>query len=283
MTAQPVLGRARFVISLSRGERSIRRMHDPTTSLHARNAGARAGKTVLVITEEPFVRELLTAHLRAAGCFPMAVATGEEGRRLAAQVVPDLIVFDADSMPAADRDWAVGLVRDTSAKAVHTAMLSSDVAHACGADASACGASLCVSKPFEPGELVHKLLRLLRPTRESEPRPRVRPAAKAPSIELDRSQPTVRLLRAGGWRSLDLPRTEHRLLAFLLSDAGRIRSRTEIRDAVWGDAPVDLRTVDQYVRRLRLSLEHADARGLVKTVTGVGYRIEPEVLTRQVN
>lgn len=259
-------------------------MHDASPSLHARNAGTRgAGKTVLLITEEPFVRELLSAHLRAAGCFPMAVATAQEGRRLAAQVVPDLIVFDADSMPAADRDWAIGLAHHASAKVVHTAMLSSDVAHACGAGGSACSASLCVGKPFEPRELVRELLRLLRPTREGESRPRTRPVAKAPSIELDRSEPTVRLLRAGGWRSLDLPRTEHRLLAFLLSDAGRIRSRTEIRDAVWGDSPVNLRTVDQYVRRLRLSLEHADARGLVKTVTGVGYRIEPAVLTRQVN
>ena len=64
------------------------------------------------------------------------------------------------------------------------------------------------------------------------------------------------------------------MLAFLLADAERARSRDEIRDAVWSEAPVNLRTVDQYVRRLRQSLEAAGARGLVKTVKGVGYRLD---------
>lgn len=103
---------------------------------------------------------------------------------------------------------------------------------------------------------------------------------KTPSIELDQRQPTVRLLRPDGWYSLDLPWTQHRLLGFLLANPKRIHSREEIRDAVWSDAPVDLRTVDQYVRRLRQSLGDAGARDLVKTVTGFGYRIELTALSR---
>lgn len=245
------------------------------TPLYAGSAAApRAGKTVLLVAGEPFVRELMAAHLRAAGCFPMAVASAEEGQRLAAQVVPDMIVIDVDGAPTPHADWALQLARATKGKAVHTVMLSSGVSQACGTDGLQCGASLCVAKPLEPRELMRQLLRLLRPPRAAEQRPRARPPLKAASIELDRQQPTVRLLRPDGWQTLDLPWTEHRLLAFLLADAERVRSREEIRDAVWSEAPVDLRSVDQYVRRLRHSLEAAGARGLVKTVKGVGYRLD---------
>jgi two-component system phosphate regulon response regulator PhoB len=79
---------------------------------------------------------------------------------------------------------------------------------------------------------------------------------------------------------VDLPWTEHRLLSFLLSGADKAHSREAIRDAVWHDAPVDLRTVDQYIRRLRRSLDAAGARELVKTLSGVGYRLDLAVLQR---
>lgn len=248
--------------------------------MSARNPVPRSRKTVLLVTEEPLVRELLSAHLRAAGCFPMAVATVEEGRRLSAQVVPDLIVCDADSQPCIGTAWAIDVARASPGKVVHVAVLASDVAGACGSDGAACGASLCVGKPIEPRELVHRLLRLLRQARPSEPRLRPRTTTKAPSIEIDHVQASVRLLRPDGWYSLDLPRTEHRLLRCLLEESDRIHSREEIRDAVWGETPVDLRTVDQYVRRLRRSLAAADARDLVKTVNGFGYRIELGALAK---
>lgn len=241
-------------------------------------AAPRAGKTVLLVAGEPFVQELMAAHLRAVGCFPMAVASAEEGQRLAAQVVPDMIVIDVDAAPAAQTDWALQLARATKGKTVHAVMLSSSVLQRCGNDGLQCGTSLCVAKPFEPRELMHQLLRLLRLARAAEGPPRATPALKAALIELDLEQPTLRLLRPDGWQTLDLPWTEHRLLAFLLADPEHARCREEIRAAVWGDAPVDLRTVDQYVRRLRQSLDSAGARGLVKTMKGVGYRLDPSVL-----
>ncbi|MDP3083129.1 MAG: winged-helix domain-containing protein [Rubrivivax sp.] len=246
----------------------------PATPCAVSVAAPRAGKTVLLVAGEPFVQELMATHLRAVGCFPMAVASAEEGQRLAAQVVPDMIVIDADAVSTPPADWAVQLARATKGKTVHTVMLSCSVLQFCGNDGLQCGASLCVAKPFEPRELMRQLLRLLRISRGAEGRARAKPALKAASIELDLDQPTLRLLRPDGWQMLDLPWTEHRLLAFLLANAERARSREEIRDAVWGEAPVDLRTVDQYVRRLRQSLDAAGARGLVKTVRGVGYRLE---------
>lgn len=233
-----------------------------------------AGKTVLLIAQEPFVREFIASRLRASGCFPMPVASAEEGRRLAAQMVPDLILIDLDGAPPHDASWAAQLGRSSPGKRVRTVMLSSDMERICGSDGALCGADLCVPKPFEPRDLTGQLMRLLRPQRAQKRRPRARPPLKAASIELDRQQPTLRLQLGDGWHTLDLPWTEHRLLACLLSDPERARSREEIRDAVWSDSPVELRTVDQYVRRLRSTLDAAGARDLVRTVQGVGYRLD---------
>ena len=254
---------------------------DPSVSRDASvHPSAGSGKAVLLVSDEPFVRELLAMQLRAAGCFPMAVASVEDGRRLAAQMVPDLIVLDLDTTPDQKACWVQQLGRSPSGKAVRMVLLSADVARDCGQDSVVCGADLCVAKPFEPRELMRQLLGLMRPPRSEDRRPRARPALKAESIELDRQQPTVRLQLQGGWQALDLPWTEHRLLECLLSDAGRARSREEIRDAVWSNPLVDLRTVDQNVRRLRRTLAAVGANDLVKTVQGVGYALDLGALKR---
>jgi two-component system phosphate regulon response regulator PhoB len=210
----------------------------------------------------------------------MPVPSAQEGRRLAAEMIPDLIVLDLDSGAEADAQWAVQLARSPSGRRARLAMLTADPAKHCGPQGERCGADLCVTKPVEPRELVRDLLRLMRPSRAQPQRPRARPPLKGDGIELDREQPTVRLRLAAGWRTVDLPWTEHRLLSFLLSGADKAHSREAIRDAVWHDAPVDLRTVDQYIRRLRRSLDAAGARELVKTLSGVGYRLDLAVLQR---
>jgi DNA-binding response OmpR family regulator len=244
------------------------------------SSSAGSGKAVLLVSGEPFVRELLTMQLRAAGCFPMAVASIEDGQRLAAQLVPDLILLDLDTTPDRKACWVRQMGRSATGKPVRTVLLSTDVQRDCGPDNTGCGADLCVAKPFEPRELMRQLLGLMRPSGADERRPRARPALKAAFIELDRQQPTVRLLLHGEWHALDLPWTEHRLLECLLSDTARARSRDEIRDAVWSDPLVDLRTVDQNVRRLRRTLATVGASDLVKTVQGIGYGLDLGALKR---
>lgn len=244
-------------------------------------AAQRATKTVMLVIPEPFVRDLIASNLRAAGCFPLPVATVAEARRLVAQLLPDVVVLDLDELAHDDLAWPLELSRSGGSKPVRTAMLSSSAGESCGPGGVRCGANLCIAKPFEPRELMSQLLRLLRPPREAERRPRAKPALRLASIELDRQQPTVRVLTAAGWQACDLPWTEHKLLEFLLSEPERARSREAIRAAVWSDTPVDLRTVDQYVKRLRRTLEKLEARDLVKTVSGVGYRLDLAALPRR--
>ncbi|MDP2005170.1 MAG: response regulator transcription factor [Rubrivivax sp.] len=247
----------------------------PTLAQTRRHAEpAPPGKTVLLVADAPWLRELLCLHLRAAGCFPMAVASVGEGRRLAAQVVPDLIVLDVDGLAKADVAWALQQVHGDTGLPVPAVLLGDGGPATAAGDKPAPAAALRVRKPLEPQALMRQLLPLLRPGQGLPPRRRTRAPLRAGRIELDRQRPVMRLQGAEGWHEVDLPWTEHRLLACLLAHANRACSRQDILRDVWPAGPVDPRTVDQYVRRLRQSLSRAGVPGLVKTVNGLGYRLD---------
>lgn len=242
-------------------------------------AGPALGEPVLLVSAESWLLELLSLQLRGAGCFPLAVPSAAEGRRVLAHVVPALLVLDLDGLSPDDLAWALqqaASVAPEGALALPLVLLGEATpaqarvrqAHAQG---QAAAASLCQSKPFEPRELVQSLLALLRPPLPGE---RLAPL-QCGAVELAQDQPTLRLRRGKAWVELDLPRTEHRLLSCLLAEPARVHSREDICRAVWAEHPVDLRTVDQYVRRLRRSLANAGVADLVKTVNGSGYRINP--------
>ena len=233
------------------------------------------GEPVLLVSAELWLMELLSLQLRAAGCFPLAVPNAMEGRRLLTHVVPALLVLDLDGLSADDLAWGLeraGKMQPHSGHALPLVLLGENTpAQAQLFIAHAAQASLCQPKPFEPRELVQGLLRVLRPTAVGE---RLAPL-QCGAVELAQDQPTLRLRRGKAWVELDLPRTEHRLLSCLLAEPARVHSRADICRAVWTEHPVDLRTVDQYVRRLRRSLATAGVDDLVKTVNGSGYRINP--------
>lgn len=237
----------------------------------------RAPKTALLMIEEPCVREVIAAHLRAVGWFPVAAHSAQEGWRLASQVMPDVVVMDVDSSATADRAGLAELARTQAAdKHVRTVVLSSAASPAPTADGKPAVPDLWVRKPLDARDLTMRLLQLLRPLRALTAR--ARPKLRVGPIELDRDQPTVRVRRADSWLTLDLARTEHRLLECMFSDPSRVHSRESLRDAVWPDALVELRTVDQYVRRLRRSLATVQATELIGTVVGTGYRLRLDAL-----
>lgn len=242
-------------------------------------AHPRAPKTALLVIEEPCVRDVIAANLQAIGWFTVAAVTSREGWRLASQVLPDVVVMDIDSPATADCNGLLKLARSkVSGKTVHTVLLSSALDFATASNGVHASADLLVRKPLDASELTARLVQMFRPPRT--PATRARPKLRFGSIELDRHQPTVRVWWTDGWLTLDLARTEHRLLECMFSDPARVHSRESLRDAVWPDAVVELRTVDQYVRRLRRSLGAIHVGELIGTVVGFGYRLRLEVLDR---
>jgi two-component system, OmpR family, phosphate regulon response regulator PhoB len=124
-----------------------------------------------------------------------------------------------------------------------------------------------VTKPFSPSELVARVRAVMR---------RARPATDAEhltfaDIVLDLT--TYRVQRGG--RSLHLGPTEFRLLRHFMEHPGRVYSREQLLDAVWGhNVYVESRTVDVHIRRLRLALNERDAPDLIRTVRSAGYALD---------
>jgi two-component system, OmpR family, phosphate regulon response regulator PhoB len=248
----------------------------PTSTVLNRRgrSSARAGvaSTVLLVAAEPTLRELLVSDLRRAGLQPLPATNAAQAQRLLEHVVPDVLLVDQDDVPDARAAWQWA---PAGAKRV---LLSRDPDCRRGD----CGADLCLLKPIQSRALVLAIVRLLRPARPSSTA-RARPPLVLPGIQIERSTPSVRIQPAGAdaseWKSLDLPDTEHRLLVALAEAAPRGLTREQLRQGVWGDDLVSLRSVDQYVRRLRARLAPLGGRELVHTVRSFGYRFEPDAIS----
>ena len=131
----------------------------------------------------------------------------------------------------------------------------------------ATGADDYVVKPFSLPELVARIHALLRRANPNL----VTAALKVGDLELDRT--THRVRRAS--RDVHLGPTEYRLLEYLMRHPGRVYSREQLLDGVWGnDVYVDERTVDVHVGRLRKALNFAGMQDVIRTVRGAGYSLE---------
>ena len=221
-------------------------------------------KTVLLVVEEPSVRELLAASFRRAGYLPMPAPTVRDGWRLAGEVRPDVVLVDL-AAPGADAPPFTALCeRDPGLVVVELGAEGP-------AEPGRC--SLRIGKPVSAHELVARVTRQLRAL--APPRaPARRGALRVGPLELRADRGQVRVHGAAATVSRSLAPVELRLLQLLMEHAGQVLSRQQILQAVWpGDGASELRTVDQNVRRLRRRLQQAGAADPVVTVRGFGYRL----------
>ncbi|WP_442775629.1 winged helix-turn-helix domain-containing protein [Sphaerotilus montanus] len=209
-------------------------------------------RTVLVVVEEAVIRELLAVHFRFAGFFPMLAASSVEARRLAGEVRPDVVLVDPDVPATADTGFAAEAVPPlplvlVSAQAV-----------------AGCNAVLRLRKPSSPRELVGEVVRLLR----RDPQ-----RLRAGPIVIDAERHLITVNRQGRATPIELAPVELKLLQCLMARPDHAIERQHILSSVWGKgSEVDVRTVDQNIKRLRRCLEEAGAGDVIRTVRGVGYR-----------
>jgi two-component system phosphate regulon response regulator PhoB len=221
-------------------------------------------KRVLVVDDEPDLRDLVAHHLRAAGYAVDTARNGSEGLELAARNRPGLVILDLMLPDIPGTEILRRLRKDPETAHVPVVLLTArgeEVDRVVGFEL---GADDYVVKPFSPRELVLRVQAHLR--RAGDVDAPAAPVLEHAGIRLDTGRHEVTV--AG--RRIDLTPLEFKLLAHFMERPGRVLSRNDILETIWGDAVyVTDRTVDTHIKRLRGKLRG----GLIETVRGVGYRL----------
>jgi len=222
-------------------------------------------KTILVVDDEPDLLDLVAHHLEAAGFDVVKASRGLEGLEAAARTRPDAILLDLMLPDILGTEVLKRLRRNPATAGVPVVFLTARGEEMDRVVGFELGADDYVVKPFSPRELVLRVQALLR--RGDAPKETPDPVLERAGIRLDRQRHQA--VAAGA--SLDLTPLEFNLLACLMERPGRVLSRDQLLDRVWGaDVFVTERTVDTHVKRLRSKLGGAADR--IETIRGVGYR-----------
>jgi len=224
---------------------------------------------VLVVEDEPQIQELIAVNLEHSGYRVVRTSSAEQADAAIRAELPDVVVLDwmlpgesglalARRLRATERTRELPILMLT-ARAMEQDKLS-------GLEA---GADDYLTKPFSPKELAARIKAVLR---------RRAPQLSGDSVEMQglRLDPATRRVSAGE-RRLELSPAEFRLLHFLLTHPGRVYSRAQLLDQVWGDhVYIEERTVDVHIRRLRKALEPSGHDRLIDTVRGAGYALRAD-------
>ncbi len=221
---------------------------------------------VLVVEDEPAQREVLAYNIRAEGFDVQTAAAGDEALVAVRETPPDVIVLDWMLPHVSGIEVCRQLKMATETSKIPIIMLSARSEDTDKVRGLETGADDYVTKPYSVAELLARLRTQLR---------RVRPATVGERLEyedivLDLSE--HRVYRDGA--ELALGPTEFRLLTAFMERPGRVWSREQLLDRVWGrDIYVDTRTVDVHVGRLRKALRACDHGDPIRTVRGAGYAL----------
>jgi DNA-binding response OmpR family regulator len=225
-------------------------------------------QTVLVVDDEPTIREVVVQYLRREGYATLEAADGDAARELLEREWPNLVVLDL-MLPGTDGLALCRWIRDRSQLPV--IMLTARGEEADRIVGLELGADDYVTKPFSPRELVARVRSVLRRGTGASDRPNEH--VRFGDIEIDAA---AREVRKRG-RVLKLTAREFDLLWFFARHPRRVFSRDQLMSRVWGYEPAfDSGTITVHVRRLREKIEDEPAQPrLLETVWGVGYRFSP--------
>ncbi|HKZ97829.1 MAG TPA: phosphate regulon transcriptional regulator PhoB [Hyphomicrobiaceae bacterium] len=219
---------------------------------------------VLIVEDETSLAEMLRYNLEAEGFRVSNAETGEEAEIMLAEERPDLVVLDWMLPGVSGIEICRRMRSRMETKSIPVIMLTARGEEGDRIRGLSTGADDYVVKPFSLPELMARVKAILRraaPDRLAE-------ILRFGDIELDRAAHKV----VRGLREVHLGPTEFRLLEFLMESPGRVLSRSQLLDGVWGrDAFVDERTVDVHVGRLRKALIRGKERDPIRTVRGAGY------------
>jgi len=221
---------------------------------------------VLIAEDEPALAEILRYNLEAEGFQVVHAASGDVAEEMVGCERPDLVLLDWNLPCVSGIELCRRFRMAEATKELPIIMLTARRDEADRIRGLTTGADDYVVKPFSLPELMARTKVLLR---RSSPSPKA-DVLRHGDIELDRI--AQRVLR--GTRKVNVGPTEFRLLEFLLESGGRVLTRGQVLDGVWGRATViDQRTVDVHIGRLRKALIRGREPDPIRTVRGSGYAL----------
>jgi two-component system phosphate regulon response regulator PhoB len=228
-----------------------------------------AKPTVLVVEDEAPLLTLLRYNLEKQGFRVDEACDGEEALLRVAEGRPDLVLLDWMLPALSGIEVCRQLRRRPGTRDLPIIMVTARTEDQDAVRALDTGADDYISKPFAMDSLLARIRALLRRSGAVA----TRGVLSWRDLVLD--QDAHRVSRAG--RPLHLGPTEYRLLEFLLQHPGRVFSREQVLDAVWGrDIHVEPRTVDVHIRRLRKAVNGPGEEDVIRTVRSAGYALDTE-------
>jgi two-component system phosphate regulon response regulator PhoB len=222
---------------------------------------------ILIVEDEEPLTLLLRYNLESEGYDVEAVARGDDADTRLKEHIPDLVVLDWMLPGLSGIELCRRLRARPETRQLPIIMLTARGEESERVRGLSTGADDYIVKPFSVPELIARVRALLR---RASPE-RVATVLSSGDIELDRDK--KRVLRDG--RVIDLGPTEYRLLEFLMERPGRVFSREQLLDGVWGnEVYIDERTVDVHVGRLRKALNRGQSSDPIRTVRGSGYALD---------
>ena len=218
---------------------------------------------ILIVDDEPDILEFMQYNLEKEGFEVFLASSGKQALEVAKQELPDLIILDV-MMPGMDGiETCRELRNDARLRDTIIAFLTArneDYSQIAGFES---GADDYIAKPIKPRVLISRIKALLKRSGQTVSGP----VTEISGLIIDRN--TYTLTQNG--KELTLPKKEFELLAFLATKPGKVFTRDEILNRVWGnDVVVGDRTIDVHIRRLREKVGDK----VIRTIKGVGYKFE---------
>ncbi len=226
--------------------------------------------TILIVEDDPEVQEVLTLNLQNAGYRVLRAGSIHQAEALVNTTLPQLILLDWMLPDTPGLSFARKLRSESRTMAVPIILVSGRDGESDKITGLEAGADDYLIKPFSPRELLARIKAVMRRCSPQH----ADMVAEIAGLRLD---PASRRITGNG-RDIELGALEFRMLRFFMTHPGRVYSRAQLLDEVWGNnVCVEERTVDVHIRRLRQALEPTGHKDLLETVRGVGYCFRREL------
>ncbi|MDX2463891.1 MAG: phosphate regulon transcriptional regulator PhoB [Porticoccus sp.] len=228
-------------------------------------------KTILVVDDEPAIRDMICTALDVAGYDCLQAENAQQAHGIIIDEQPDLVLLDWMMPETSGIELIRRLQRDELTRNVPVIMLTAKAAEDNMVQGLESGADDYITKPFSPRALIARISAVLRRSEAELPQELI----QVDHLLFDPISHRVTISN----HTITMGPTEFRLLSFFLTHQERVYSRDQILDHVWGsNVYMDERTVDVHIRRLRkaISLEGHDR--FIQTVRGAGYRFSTKVV-----